>query len=76
MPLVDISKRKALKEKLGFDVESALRHIEEEKDDGQNSILKQNGERRVKVEEPVTPGRRTTPKYNIISKPAEVNSAE
>ena len=77
MPLVDISKRKALKEKLGFDVESALKHIEEEKDDGQNSILKQNGERRVKVEEPVTPGRRTVPKYNVVTpKTAEVNSAE
>lgn len=77
MPLVDISKRKALKEKLGFDVESALKHIEEEKDDGQNSILKQAGERRVKVEEPVTPGRRTVPKYNVVTpKTAEVNSAE
>ena len=76
IPLVDIQKRKALKEKTGFDVEAALKHNEESKEETQNTILKQNnGERRVKPEE--TPaGRRTTPKYNVITKPAEENSAE
>ena len=79
IPLVDIQKRKALKEKTGFDVEAALKHNEEDKEDTRSTILKQNnGERRVKTEE-VPAGRRTTPKYNVINKPAEeatANSAE
>lgn len=76
IPMVDIQKRKALKEKTGFDVEAALKHNEEDKEDTSNTILKQNnGERRVKTEE-APAGRRTAPKYNIITKPAEVNSAE
>lgn len=77
IPMVDIPKRKALKEKTGFDVESALKHNEEDKEDDQKTILKtnNNGERRVKNDTPV--GRRTTPivtaptetpKYNIINK--------
>ena len=76
IPLTDMQKRKALKEKTGFDVDAALKHIEEEKEDDQTTILKQsNGERRVKTEE-VPAGRRTSaPKYNIISK-AEPKSAE
>ena len=76
IPLVDIPKRKALKEKTGFDVEAALKHNEESKEETQNTILKQsNGERRVKPEE-APAGRRTTPKYNVITKSAEENSAE
>jgi hypothetical protein len=76
IPMVDISKRKALKEKTGFDVEAALRHNEEDKEDDQKTILKQsNGERRVKTEE-VPAGRRTAPKYNIINKSAEEAPAE
>ena len=76
IPMVDIQKRKALKEKTGFDVEAALKHNEESKEETQNTILKQNnGERRVKTEE-VPAGRRTTPKYNIINKAAEEASAE
>ena len=65
-PLVDIKKRKALKEKTGFDVEAALKHIEEDKDDDQSTILKQNGERRVKPEA-APAGRRTVPHYNVTS---------
>lgn len=76
IPLVDIPKRKALKEKTGFDVEAALRHNEEDKEDDQKTILKQsNGERRVKPDA-APAGRRTTPKYNIVTKPAEEVSAE
>ena len=76
IPLTDMQKRKALKEKTGFDVDAALKHIEEEKEEDQTTILKQNnGERRVKTEE-VPAGRRTSvPKYNVISK-AETKSAE
>ena len=66
IPMVDIQKRKALKEKTGFDVEAALKHNEEDKEDTQNTILKQNNSgRRIKTEE-APAGRRTTPKYNII----------
>ena len=70
IPLVDIQKRKALKEKTGFDVEAALRHNEEDKADDNKTILKQSGERRVQPDA-VPAGRRTAPKYNIINKPAE-----
>ena len=75
IPLVDIHKRKALKEKTGFDVEAALKHAEEDKEDNQTTILKQTGERRVQAEA-APAGRRTAPKYNIISKPAEETPAE
>jgi hypothetical protein len=66
--MVDIQKRKALKEKTGFDVEAALKHQEEDREDDQKTILKQNnGERRVQPET-VPAGRRTTaPKYNIVT---------
>ena len=68
LPLLDMSKRKALKEKTGFDVEAAIKHVEEEKEDeGGNTILKQApSERRVKEEAPA--GRRTTPTYNVVKK--------
>ncbi len=76
IPMVDIQKRKALKEKTGFDVEAALKHQEEDREDTQTTILKtNNGERRVKTEE-VPAGRRTAPKYNIVTKPAEEAKAE
>ena len=77
IPMVDIQKRKALKEKTGFDVEAALKHVEEDKEETQKTILKtdNNGERRVKTAE--TPaGRRTAPKYNVSNKPAEEATAE
>lgn len=75
IPLMDMAKRNALKAKTGFDVDAALRHIEEEKEDTGNTILKQAGERRVKTET-VPEGRRTAPpKYNII-KTADVAPAK
>ena len=75
IPMVDIPKRKALKEKTGFDVEAALRHQEEEKEDDQKTILKQNnGERRVQPEAAPAGRRVTAPKYNVV-KTAE-NTAE
>ena len=75
IPMVDIPKRKALKEKTGFDVEAALRHQEEEKEDDQKTILKQsNGERRVQPEAAPAGRRVAAPKYNVV-KTAE-NTAE
>lgn len=69
MPLADYQKKNALKAKTGFDCDAALKHVMEEKeDDGENTILKTSGERRVKKEEPAVPeGRRTAPKYNVVS---------
>ena len=77
IPMVDIQKRKALKEKTGFDVEAALKHNEEDKEDDQKTILKQsNGERRVKPDAAPAGRRAAAPKYNIITKPAEEAKAE
>lgn len=76
IPLMDMEKRKALKAKTGFDVDAALRHIEEEKeDDGQNTILKTT-ERRVKPDA-APAGRRTAPpQYNIIKKAEEAPATD
>lgn len=76
IPMTDIRKRKVLKEKTGFDVEAALKHNEEDKEDNNKTILKQStGERRIQPEAAST-GRRTAPKYNVVTKPAEQASAE
>lgn len=68
MPLLDLNKRKALKEKTGLDVEAAVRLHEEEKEE--ETKIVPNGERRVKAEEaPAPTGRRTAaPKFNIPTK--------
>lgn len=77
LPLGDINKRTALKEKTGFDCDAALKHVMEEKEDeGENTILK-TGERRVKKDEqPAAPERRTAPKYNVVSSNKKETSAE
>ena len=78
LPLGDINKRRALKEKTGFDCDAALKHVMEEKeDDGENTILK-TGERRVKKEEVGTgsPERRTAPKYNVVSSEKKETATE
>lgn len=77
LPLSDIQKRNALKAKTGFDCDAALKHVMEEKEeDGENTILKTSGERRVKKEEPATPERRTAPKYNVVSADKKETTAE
>ena len=67
VPLNDYQKRKALKEKTGFDVDAAIKHVEEEKAEGTNAV-QNSPTRRVKpvVEETTTTTRRTTPKYNVM----------
>ena len=80
LPLGDINKRKALKDKTGFDCDAALKHaLEAKEDEGQDTILKTSGERRVKKEEPAVAAsseRRTTPKYNIVSTDKKETKAE
>lgn len=68
LPLSDIGKRKALKDKTGFDCDAAIKHVMEEKEGEEENTMLKTGERRVKKEEPAaTPERRTTPKYNVVS---------
>lgn len=64
LPLNDVAKRKAIKDKLGFDVEAAVRLIEEEKKE--EAPAAEAPTRR--VEPVVTPGRRTTPQYKVVQK--------
>ena len=61
LPLNDIEKRRALKNKTGFDVNAALTHIEEEKqEDADNGVAAaETPQRRVK---PATQGRRVIKK--------------
>ena len=77
LPLTDYQKVAALKAKTGFDAAAALKHVMEEKeDDGQDTILKTSGERRVKKEETVPEGRRTAPKYNVVTPEKKEETAE
>lgn len=70
IPLSDYQKRQALKDKIGFDLDAALRHIEEEKAemraDSENAIEPAAPKRRVTTEA-AAPGRRTDGKYKIVS---------
>lgn len=64
-PLNDHQKRQALKAKTGFDVDAAIKHMEEERED--KELPKETPKRRVVSEEAAVPaGRRTTPKYNVV----------
>ena len=66
LPLSDYNKRKALKEKIGFDVDKALLNKELEKaeeSNGSNTILKTNEKERPKA---TVPTRRTNANYNKI----------
>ena len=65
LPLNDVAKRKAIKDKLGFDVETAVRLVEEEKKEDEAPATTAPTRR---VEPAVTPGRRTTPQYKVVQK--------
>lgn len=68
LPLTDLNKRRALKEKTGFDVDTALRHIEEEKmEEQEERVTPVQPERRVKSDT----GRRTTSNYKVVNKKEE-----
>jgi hypothetical protein len=69
VPLNDYEKRRALKEKTGFDVDAAIKHVEEEREEDKE-LPKAPAQRRVKTtDEPAAqPARRTTPKYNVVNK--------
>lgn len=64
--LSDYNKRKAIKDKLGFDVDAAIKNNEASKEE---VTEKTEPTRRVKKEEESeNTGRRTTPKYKVINK--------
>lgn len=66
-PLYDMQKKAALKKKTGFDVDAAIKNEMADKEDETGASLgKSSPERRVKKEE-VPEGRRTTPKYNVVT---------
>lgn len=68
LPLTDYAKRKALKDKIGFDIDKAIANIEAEKaDDGEEAFHEVNKTRRVQpaVQENA-PVRRTAGKYKIV----------
>lgn len=71
IPLTDIQKRRALKDKTGFDVDKALAMVEAEKEDELEPIAEAASGRRVKsAETPTAPERRTTG-YKVINKTEE-----
>jgi hypothetical protein len=70
LPLNDVAKRQAIKDKTGFDVDRAIANIQAEK---AAEAAERGGEeettgkqRRVKSEE-VPAGRRTTPQYKVVN---------
>lgn len=67
LPLTDLNKRKALKEKTGFDVDKALMHIEEEKEEEAEHIQPVKQERRVKTTS-ASQGRRTASNYKVVNR--------
>lgn len=71
LPLTDLNKRKALKDKTGFDVDKALIHIDEEKREEGEHIEPLAPERRVKTETATEGGRRTTSNYKVVNKKTE-----
>lgn len=84
LPLTDMAKRKALKEKTGFDVDKALVHIEEEKNEEKAPAAPASNGRRVQpaaaqttgrrvqpAETPVAPAQEIKPKYVITKKGEE-----
>ena len=65
VPLSDYDKRKAIFEKLGFDVDKAIANDRADKET--EAAATETKERRVQPTE-ATPGRRTTGEYKIITK--------
>ena len=68
LPLNDYNKRKSLKEKTGFDVDKAIAHLEEDKEEAKETAPK--AQRRVQpaTEAPAEPARRAVPTYKVVNK--------
>lgn len=68
LPLESTSKRKALKERTGFDVDAALANSEPDNEDEEAAKNETHTRRVQPAATNSTPARRTTPKYNVIDK--------
>ena len=66
VPLGDYNKRRALLEKTGFDVDAAIKHMEEEREE--KELPTAPAQRRVQPANTASNGRRTTTKYNVVNK--------
>lgn len=70
LPLNDVKKREAIKKKTGYDLDNALKHLAESKENDDEKEEPEVKGRRVKVEEPT--GRRVaTPNYKVVKKQGE-----
>ena len=69
--LVDIAKRKALKEKTGFDVDVAIRNMEAEK--AEDNGIEENKITPAPTTAAAT-GRRATTNYKVVSKTEEAKA--
>lgn len=68
LPLNDIEKCNAIKEKTGFDVLVAVKNDIADKVEEEKPVTEKAPERRVKTEEkPVTPARRTNNQYKVVT---------
>lgn len=67
VPLTDYEKRTALKDKTGFDVDTALKNLQAEKAEQKGQIEPAAPERRVKTETAPT-RRRTSTNYKVVNK--------
>lgn len=69
MPLMDLAKRRAIKDKTGFDVDAAVRHLEEQRIDEEENGVKIDDKpvRRVKPESQPEGRRTALPEYKIVS---------
>ena len=75
LPITDINKRRALKEKTGFDVDKAIANDIASKEEDTIVEKEPAAKRRVVREEPVTQGRRTSGSgYKVINKTEETSS--
>lgn len=70
LPVNDSRKREAIKKKLGFDVNLALLHIQQAKEAEEADGVEETETpvRRVQPKKESTTGRRTTPKYKVVTK--------
>ena len=67
LPLEDYSKRKALLDKTGFDVDKAIANLQAEKAE-EKTTPEVATERRIKPVVKANTGRRTTPNYKVVAK--------
>ena len=70
LPVQDVRKRAAIKEKTGLDVDMVLIHNRDMQEE-EGNIEPAAPKRRVRAEEPENARRADIPKYNVVSRPAE-----